>query len=64
MEVYSPVRMTRNVQGMTIRLPIPRNEHFKKSVYYMGSSEWNALTSDVRNTVVLNDFKKEINLVI
>ena len=61
LDAYCPVRNTRNTTGRTIRLPIPRTEQFKKSVYYIGSKEWNNLPENIRSFHLLEDFKKGLN---
>ena len=48
---YIPARVTRTGSGITIRLPIPRTELFKESVFYKGSKHW--------NITELNEFKKK-----
>ena len=58
---YTPVRNTRNVNGITVRLPIPRTEQFKKSVYYAGSKEWNGLPENIRASDTIDEFKKCLN---
>ena len=56
-----PTRLTRAGNGITIRLPIPRTELYKKSVYYTGSKLWNDLSEDTRSITELSEFKKNIN---
>ena len=45
----------------TIYLPIPRTNLFKKSVFYMGATFWNALPRNVRSCDDIDKFKLEIN---
>ena len=59
-ETYAPIRFTRSGIGKTVRLPIPRTEQYKKSVFYIGSKIWNDLKEDVRNLDNIKEFKKEI----
>ena len=47
----------------SIRLPIPRTELFKKSVYYVGSKLWNDLDENIRDIKDLDDFKKNIKAI-
>ena len=35
--------------GRTIRLPVPRTELDKESVFYIGTKLWNGLSEKVRN---------------
>ena len=58
---HIPNRITRTAGGISIRLPIPRVELFKKSVYYVGSKLWNDLDETIRDIKDLGDFKKNIN---
>ena len=58
---YIPTRVTRAGNEITIQLPIPRTELFKKSVFYKGSKVWNDLNEDIRNITELNEFKKTIS---
>ena len=59
-ELYHPVRITRGVQGNSIRLPISRTEQYKKSVYYLGSRAWNELAENVREIENLKEFKLKL----
>ena len=63
-ETHVPVRITRNVIGRSIRLPIRSTEQYRKSVFYMGSKLWNDLNVDVRNLLDFQDFKKEIAMIL
>ena len=63
-KLYSPVRNTRNVMGRTISLPITHTEQFKKSLYYIGSKEWNNLPENIRASHNLDEFKKRLNELI
>ena len=58
-------RTTSNVRGHSktanIYLPIPRTTLFKKSVFYMGATLWNALPRNVRSCDDIDEFKLEIN---
>ena len=47
----------------SIRLPIPRTELFKKSVYYVGSKLRNDLDENIRDIKDLDDFKKNIKAI-
>ena len=49
LQTYCPVTTTRNVTGNNIRPQIPRTEQLRKSVYYIGSKEWNILPDNIRN---------------
>ena len=51
---------SRGVQGKSVRLPIPRTEQYKNSVYYLGCKAWNDLKENVRDIIVLSDFKSNI----
>ena len=53
---YIPTRITQTASGICIRLPIPRTELLKKSVYYVGSKLWNDLDENIR------DIKDLVNL--
>ena len=35
-----------------------------KSIYNIESKEWNALIEEVRNIIILKDYKKDINLLM
>ena len=59
-EIYCPVRITRGAQGRSIRLPIPRTEQYKKSVFYIGCKAWNELEAGTRNIEDLQEFKRMI----
>ena len=59
-ELYTPVRITRGVHGKSVRLPIPRTEQYKKSTFYLGCKAWNELDEDVREIIVLKEFKKKL----
>ena len=59
-EVNCPVRITRGVQGKSVRLPIPRTEQCNKSVYYLGCKAWNDLKENVRDIIDLKEFKNNI----
>ena len=60
---HIPNRITRTAGGINIRLPIPRTELFKKSVYYVGSKLWNDLDENIRDIKDLDDFKKNIKAI-
>ena len=59
-EIYCPVRITRGVQGKSIRLPVPSTEQYKKSVFYLGCKAWNELEESIRDTEDLQEFKRMI----
>ena len=40
---------------------IPRTTLFKKTVFYLGATLWNALPGNVRQCDDINSFKLEIN---
>ena len=56
-----PIRQNRSAMAPTIYLPIPRTTLFKKSVFYMGATSWNALPRNVRSCDDTDKFKLEIN---
>ena len=62
-ELHIPTRVTRAGTGCNIRLPIPRTEQYKRSVYYMGSQLWNCLNEETRNSNGLLEFKKAIEMI-
>ena len=45
----------------TIYLPIPRTTVFKKSVFYLGATFWNALPRNIRLCDDIDSFKLKIN---
>ena len=55
-----PIRQNRSAMAPTIYLPIPRTL-FKKSVFYMGATYWNALPRNVRSCDDIGKFKLEIS---
>ena len=57
--MYIPASITRAGIGKMVRLPIPRTEQFKRSVYYNGCKIWNELKEEVKSLGWLKDFKKE-----
>ena len=57
-EIYCPVRITKGVQGKSVRLPIPRTEQYKKSVFYLGCKAWNEVEENIRDIVDLKEFHK------
>ena len=57
-EIYCPVRITRGVQGKSVRLPVPRTEQYKKLVFYLGCKAWNELEENIRDIEDLKEFKK------
>ena len=44
--------------GVTLKIPKPNKESFKKSVIFRGGTLWNLLPGEVRNLPTLSDFKK------
>ena len=59
-DIAKPVRETRLNIAPTIYLPIPKNNLFKKSVYYQGATLWNSLPNDTRLCDNINDFKSKL----
>ena len=59
-----PLRETRYNAGLTIYLPVPRTELFKKSVFYYGATLWNNLPPEVRFCDNINDFKTKLYQII
>ena len=59
--IAEPIRQNRSAMAPTIYLPIPRTTLFKKSVFYMGATLWNALPRNVRSCDDNDKFKLEIN---
>ena len=59
--IKEPVRLNRSAMAPTIYLPIPRTTLFKKSVFYLGATLWNALPRNVRSCDDIDKFKLEIN---
>ena len=49
---------TRRHDGVTLKIPKPNKESFKKSVIFRGGTLWNLLPGEVRNLPTLSDFKK------
>ena len=47
--IKEPVRLNGSAMAPTIYLPIPRTTLFKKSVFYLGATLWNALPRNVRS---------------
>ena len=60
-KIKEPVRQNRSAMAPTIYLPIPRTTLFKKSVFYLGATSWNALPRNVRSCDDIDKFKLEIN---
>ena len=54
---------TRTASEICIRLPIPRTELYKKSVYYIVSKLWNDLDENIRDIKELGEFEKNINAI-
>ena len=59
--VARPIRQNRSAMATSIYLPVPRTTLFKKSVYYLGATLWNALPIDARLCGDIDSFKTEIN---
>ena len=53
--------MTRRNDGHTIKLPIPRTKHIRKTPFYWGSQIWNSLPLEIRNLPDKLSFKNYIN---
>ena len=49
---------TRRHDGVTLKIPKPNKESFKKSVIFRRGTLWNLLPGEVRNLPTLSDFKK------
>ena len=61
MKIAEPIRHNRSAIAPTIYLPIPRTTLFKKSVFYIGATSWNALPRNIRSCDDIDKFKLEIN---
>ena len=46
-QIAEPIRQNRSATAPTIYLPIPRTSLFKKSVFYLGATFWNALPGNI-----------------
>ena len=62
--IKEPNRLNRSAMAPTVYLPIPRTTIFKKSVFYLGATLWNALPRNVRLCDDIDKFKLEINNII
>ena len=49
--------ITRLYDGPVLNIPFPNNETYKKSVVFRGSTLWNSLQANVRNTPTFDGFK-------
>ena len=54
--IAEPIRQNRSAMAPTIYPPIPRTTLFKKSVFYMGATLWNALPRNVRSCDDIDEF--------
>ena len=48
----------------SINLPVPRNELYKKSVFYLGATLWNQLPVELRLHDNIYCFKSELHKYI
>ena len=60
-EISRPLRQTRAAMAPSIYLPVPRNELYKKSVFYLGATLWNQLPVELRLHDNIDCFKSELH---
>ena len=60
-KIAEPIMQNRSAMAPTIYLPIPKTTLFKKSVFHIGATSWNALPRNVRSCDDIDKFKLEIN---
>ena len=51
---------TRLHDAPVLNIPFPNNELFRKSIIFRGSSLWNDLPPDIRNTATFEYFKMKM----
>ena len=64
MEQSNFIYNIRSYNEKNVKIPFPRIEHYKKSLLFSGSTLWNSLPNNLKNTDSLYDFKSMLKKYI
>ena len=64
MEQSNFIYNIRSYNEKNVKIPFPRIEHYKMSLLFSGSTLWNSLQNNLKNTDSLYDFKSMLKKYI